>query len=273
MKIVITDLDGTLLNDKSLVSELDYKTLEKLSEEKIIRIISTGRSVYSALKVLENDFPIDYFIFSTGAGIIDWKTKEIIMRNCLDEKLTFEIIETLIELKVDFMVHKEIPLNHEFYYYHSDENNIGFNNRIEIYKNYAIPISKISKDFKATQFVVIIPNDIILFDRISKKLNDVNVIRTTSPINDNHIWLEIFPKNVSKGHSALWLINKLEIELKHLVALGNDYNDIDLLEIAGSSFVVENAPTDLKNKYNVVKSNNNCCFSDAIYQAFNALNK
>jgi len=38
--------------------------------------------------------------------------------------------------------------------------------------------------------------------------------------------------------------------------VGNDYNDLDLLEWAGKSYVVENAPTDLKARFPAVASNN-----------------
>jgi hypothetical protein len=39
--------------------------------------------------------------------------------------------------------------------------------------------------------------------------------------------------------------------------VGNDYNDLDLLEWAAHSFVVENAPDDMKNRFETVSSNNN----------------
>ncbi|MBW2583573.1 MAG: HAD hydrolase family protein [Deltaproteobacteria bacterium] len=42
-----------------------------------------------------------------------------------------------------------------------------------------------------------------------------------------------------------------------IVSVGNDYNDIDLLEWTPSSYVVNNAPSDLKNRFTCVASNNN----------------
>ncbi|MEI7596930.1 MAG: HAD family hydrolase [Bacteroidota bacterium] len=268
MKLIITDLDGTLLNDEQLVSNTDFDVLKQLGEIGAVRAIATGRSLFSVNNVIYPDFPIDFMIFSTGAGIMNWNNKEIILKQELSAIKTTEIINILIKQNVDFMIHKGIPNNHEFYYHCFDKGNKGFQNRINIYTEVAIPIESIPSNFRATQFVVILPNDLQLFSKICKKLKGVKIIRTTSPINDDHIWLEIFPEDVSKGHAAIWLANKLGIEIIETVAIGNDYNDIDMLDITGNSYVVDNAPADLKEKYKIVKSNNNNGFSEAVKKSF-----
>lgn len=68
--------------------------------------------------------------------------------------------------------------------------------------------------------------------------------------------MEIYPNGVNKGSSLMWLCNKLNISLKGTIGLGNDYNDIDFLDIVGKAFVVENSPSILKNKYLTTVSNN-----------------
>ena len=77
IKIVVTDLDGTLLPSQGCISKKNYNTLVSLRDKEIIRVIATGRTLYSAMAVLPEDFPIDYLIFSSGAGIIQWNTKEL----------------------------------------------------------------------------------------------------------------------------------------------------------------------------------------------------
>jgi len=46
IKIVISDLDGTLLPAQGEVSDCDIKSLNKLEEDKIVRVIATGRNLY-----------------------------------------------------------------------------------------------------------------------------------------------------------------------------------------------------------------------------------
>ena len=74
LQMVITDLDGTLANPEQKISQADLDTLKRLGEMDIIRVIATGRSLYSAIKILDKNLPIDYLLFSSGAGILSWKT-------------------------------------------------------------------------------------------------------------------------------------------------------------------------------------------------------
>jgi hypothetical protein len=70
-------------------------------------------------------------------------------------------------------------------------------------------------------------------------------------------WIEIFPTVVSKSRTAAWLAEELKIDKREIVSVGNDYNDLDLLEWTAESFVVDNAPADLKKRFAGVASNNN----------------
>jgi hydroxymethylpyrimidine pyrophosphatase-like HAD family hydrolase len=62
---------------------------------------------------------------------------------------------------------------------------------------------------------------------------------------------------VSKSRTAAWLAEELKIDKSEIVSVGNDYNDLDLLEWTAKSYVVDNAPADLKDRFAGVASNNN----------------
>ena len=81
--MVVTDLDGTLLNDRRKVSREEYSTLLELGRREIPRVIATGRSLFSVSKVLPDDFPVDYLIFSSGAGCLEWKKRELLFLTIL----------------------------------------------------------------------------------------------------------------------------------------------------------------------------------------------
>ena len=76
MKAIITDLDGTILPQGENISTSTLHTLEQLGAEGIIRIIATGRTLFAARKFLPDNFPIDYLVFSSGAGIMRWRDKK-----------------------------------------------------------------------------------------------------------------------------------------------------------------------------------------------------
>jgi Cof subfamily protein (haloacid dehalogenase superfamily) len=267
IKIVVSDLDGTLLPAQGEVSIRDINTLKKLKEEKIVRVIATGRNLYSALSVLADDFPIDYLIFASGAGIFDWKKRELIFSQHLDSDSVFEISSELISLKRDFMILDTIPNNHQFAYYRSGNSNPDFDRRLSLYKPFANPIGNAEETKReACQLLVILSNCVNGFNELKAKFENVKIIRATSPLDHESIWMEIFPLHISKAYGAEWLCKHLEIDSKLSMVIGNDYNDLDLLEWGKHPYVVANAPKELKDSYQVSKSVDESGFSHAMSQ-------
>jgi hydroxymethylpyrimidine pyrophosphatase-like HAD family hydrolase len=84
------------------------------------------------------------------------------------------------------------------------------------------------------------------FDKLSPGLS---LIYSTSPMGDDSLWLEIFPPGVSKSSAARWLAEKLSIGAHETVAMGNDFNDLDLLAWAGSAYLTSDASPALRPLY------------------------
>lgn len=264
--MVVSDLDGTLLGPDHRVSEQDYQLLHLLRTKNIYRVVATGRSVYSANKVLSAEFPIDYLIFSSGAGVMDWTQQEILLQRSLTASETAFIAKFLIESKMDFMIQMPIPENHHFLFFASHARpNPDFWRRIEIYQSFAAPLQQpIDSIGASSEFVVIIPDGVAVYDQIKCQLPQFNVIRATSVLDGQSIWVEIFPKDVSKATAAAWLCERLGCSREMVLGIGNDYNDLDLLNWTGHSFVVANAPIELKNKFRCTASNAESGLSHAV---------
>jgi len=266
MRLVVTDLDGTLLRDDKTVSVQDLATLEKLGERRIVRVAATGRNLLSAKHVLVPEFPIDYLIFSSGAGIYQWPQQQLLTSNFLPAETVERIARILIQYQIDFMIHELIPDNHHFLYYQSPHPLPDFFRRMEIYRPYARPLDLNARYNHACQLVAIFPNELDFFMEIKRKLAGVKVIRATSPIDGKSIWMEIFPEQVSKARGTQLLCEKYHINSQQVLCVGNDYNDLDMLQWAKMSFVVANAPGDLRSQFRVCSSNMQSGVSDAVNQ-------
>jgi Cof subfamily protein (haloacid dehalogenase superfamily) len=268
IKMIATDLDGTLLNADQRVSDEDFNTLLRLGDQEITRVIATGRSPYSFHKVIPADFPIDYLVFSSGAGIMDFHSKEIIFSLNLPEEQVHAIALKLRELEVAFKVLAAVPENHHYVYYQNGELHPDFIRRMETYRGFERPISFDPPNFgEACQFLIILPPDPARFEELKANFPGVKVIRATSPIDHRSIWMEIYHQDISKGNAVDFLCRLHQISRSEVMGIGNDYNDIDLLAFAGVPFVVSNAPPELKARYRQVGSNNENGFSEAVYKA------
>ena len=262
--MIITDLDGTLLKDDKTVSRKDLNTLLRLKHLGIIRVAATGRNLHSIKQVLPEDFPVDFIIFSSGAGIIDWHTKKIIHANYLSGSQIDHIKSVLHSMKVSYMIQHPIPDNHFFSFYEDTFVTKDFLNRRIQYSDFATSLHEQKYPYTtATQFLVIL-TAMEMFEKLEAHLSNVEIIRATSPMDHQSIWMEIFPQDISKGHTCEWLCNYLQLDPAKTLAIGNDYNDMHMLHWAADSYVLENAPDELKKQFKVSESNQNSGFSKAV---------
>ncbi|MCP3901223.1 MAG: HAD family phosphatase [Desulfobacteraceae bacterium] len=284
-KLFITDFDGTLLRDRKTISKDDINALTELKEQGIIRCIATGRSIYSFLKTLKTfpidshlEFPIDYLIFSTGAGIMDFNTGAILKSFSLNESDVINIADYFEKYKLDYMVHKPVPDTNYFVYKSFGNENKDFNDRINLYQKYSslLDESKGLNGFgKSTEVLAIIPLKSVFaspeqIEKIKHDLSKFSVIIATSPLDKKSLWVEVFNKDVSKSKAASILAQKLMIKRKDVFSIGNDYNDLDLLEWSGNAFVVGNALSEFKNRFEQVPSNNDSGVRAAIEKCIKA---
>lgn len=277
-KLFVTDFDGTLLKDDKTISQKDIQTLRTLGQKKIVTAVATGRSLYSFEKTLmslgmtssSSPLPVDYVIFSTGAGIIEYPGGKLIYEKAVSPHDIKKITAYFNQRKFDYMVHKAIPDTHWFQYKSHTAYNPDFQERISLYNEYAGPLADDHYYFEpATEVLAILQGgaDRDAIQQIRMDLSGFSVIHATSPLDHQSAWIEVFHKEVSKAKTVSRLALELGISQQNVISVGNDYNDQDLLAGSGKGYVVENAPHSLKKVFQVVSSNNHCGVSQAAEEA------
>ena len=266
-RAVFTDLDGTLLDAHQQLALVNRETLERLGKDKIWRIVVTGRSLFSARRVLDPYFPIDVLVTSSGAGIFSFPGEQMLHSTMMEEPHVQRSAAILKQLALDFMIHAPLPDNHFFKWHRSGRQNTDFGKRLEIYSGYHQPLPEnLATVGPATQLLVVCPRDDDgqLHRSLQTELPNLTVIRTTSPLDHRSIWYEIFPPGISKASAAAWVCEHYGIDQHTVLTVGNDYNDLDLLHWGSFSRVVANAPPDLRRQFAMVADHNNDGFAEAV---------
>ncbi len=247
--IFVTDLDGTLMRG-GRISEGDLKAFKGLSEQGIMRVIATGRSLYSARSCLADDFPADYLILSTGNQIVNWPTQKVMRSAFLSGQDVKKICHFLRGHGLNFMVHENFPHNHRFAYHRGHKNVADFDRRLALYSNHSHEQTGDPDALAASQIVVIVDGcDAAMHERINRELENHSVIRATSPLDDQSVWIEIFAADVSKASGIKHLVNHYGLHGALSAAIGNDHNDRDMLELVQMPFKVAGAFLDDEDKY------------------------
>jgi hydroxymethylpyrimidine pyrophosphatase-like HAD family hydrolase len=264
--MVVTDLDGTLLDPRGHLGAANRGALERLGEGGTLRVVATGRSLYSARKVLDEEFPIDYLVFSSGAGILDWPSAELLVVHQMEREHAQGAVDALLARHLDFMVHMGVPDNHHFYLHDTGVDNPDFHRRWDRYRDFALPLDgRDVAHMEVSQLLAIeAPEQDSQFEELVRELDHLNVVLTTSPLDHRSRWIEIFPPEASKSRASEWIRRRHRIPHDAVLAVGNDFNDRDLLDWAQSSYVVANAAGMLKSRYRVVASNDDQGFAEAV---------
>lgn len=263
-RMLVTDLDGTLAGPGGVLSGEAHRLFTFLGREGVLRVVATGRSLHSARQVIPADFPLDYLIFATGTGVLDWRTQEVLLAHALEAPVVGLLTRELRDRGLDFMVHFPVPDNHLFRFHQSASPREDFLRRLERHRAFATPLNGAPE--RASQFLTVCDegrgHD--LQKNLAARHTRLHVCLATSPLDHRSHWVEIFDEKASKSLSSAWIAARESVEAKAVLAVGNDYNDLDLLRWAGTACVVGNAPEALRRDFPCVASHDRDGVSEAV---------
>lgn len=254
--IFITDFDGTLYDHAFGFDELALQGLAELKHNRILRVVATGRSNFLLHREIDVRTFADYVVFASGSVIYDCAGDRLLHLEFLPKAKVYEICRILRdELQLNFMVQNVWPNNHTFMYWPRESQISDFTRRVALYASSAAAeyIAGLPS-VDATEIITIISPERKkeVVDTLQARFLDLNVITATSPLDKTSIWLEIFPQNVSKSKACARLLELLQLKGQPTAAVGNDYNDLDMLQWADYGFVVANAPRAIWGDFEVV---------------------
>ena len=249
IKLVASDLDGTLLNTDKHLSKKTFDAINRLLLEDIIFVPSTGRSLHSVPKFIKDIPSLKYLITSNGAVINHLPTNS----NIASFNLSPAIVTSIIEIirSNDIMIE---AFSKGFAY--CDENTMNNLSRYGVFGSHADYVLKtrthvkniytfFEENINHIENINLIFKDLNLrtyiFDILSKELSEC--ITSSSPYN-----LEIASPFASKGKSLKHLCSLLKINMDHVMCFGDGENDIDMFEICQFSFAMENSQNNVKLK-------------------------
>jgi hydroxymethylpyrimidine pyrophosphatase-like HAD family hydrolase len=263
-KIIFTDFDGTIKPPHGQVAASDLAALRKLGRLGVIRVVATGRSLYSFARDYPPEMEFDYLIFSSGLGLCPWNNlnnsrasnqnapAQLIFSHQFSQKQIALALKASIELGRGFFAFQPPPNCHCFVYLAPEiyPPTQGFLDRLQLYAPFAIPYN--GQDLGPRgQFLITAPFDQMppVRDGFEQMAPGLSLTYSSSPYGDRALWLEIFPPNVSKGSAAKFLAESLGLTSQESLAIGNDYNDLDLLAWSGQSYLTSDASPKIRSLY------------------------
>jgi len=249
-KVIISDLDGTLLNENHELSEYTRDIIKKINNKEILFFFATGRHFLDVFKLKkELGLTSSYSISSNGARIHGLNGELLISHNIMDE-ITNEILKTDMDIEIEGGActdEKIYLINPKKMKIQSDTSDL----LSEIYNKENMILKNVMKIFYFSE-----NHDLLV--KIDKEIKS-KYIEYIDTVFSHEKFLEIIPKHISKGY-AIKEIAKLEgFNLSDVLAFGDGFNDFEMLSITGKGIIMENASVDLKKvlPYNEIIGINN----------------
>lgn len=245
-KLIVTDMDGTVLGGDHKITEENMRALREADERGVKVVFATGRFHDSAkehVTFLEEVMPI---VSSNGAIIKHPITNEVLYCNSIDKDISLKIVETLDNLDLSYQIYTD---NEILQKYKTEEEKIKmqdfikntFSDKTEII--FKKDLKEDIKDLNILKFNVVDFERPLLMKEARKEVEKIEGLEVTSSWNDN---VEIMNAGSSKGSAVKFLCELLNIDKEEIIAFGDNYNDISMLEYVGMGVAMGNAEEDVK---------------------------
>lgn len=279
-QLFITDLDGTLLDDQKNISVENLVAMKKLTEDQIYVTVFTGRNYASAKRFIDElgiHIPV---VLQNGAFILDAFSEEVIYRSDLDTSTAIQILQKASSMGMDTLAYTDFLSIHDMLVERRIWTSSPFDpyiqsNRLRI--EYVSSIQdKISPLESIAQLAIIGEASVCakLTEWAKKQLpGKMSPIMSTVMSGEDHSqgigFLEFYGANVSKAIALEKVLQRFRITPEQTVFIGDNYNDVELMEKVGFAVCVDNSPDDIKKKcHMVVSSNNSHGVAEAIQKIF-----
>ena len=247
-KIVFSDLDETLLVNLH-VPEFNIEAIKECRKKGTKFIISTGRSIEIIQYILKEigtyDLENEYSICFSGAVIIENKNNKILFCQGLNHSISQEIINIGNKYDVEIIV---FTLKN-CYFYKIKEDSLEIIRKINQKASFKIfnelNINLIDKDEQIIRIIYSNQNMDYL-KQIKKDFESLSINNELDIFFSSGRYMELNPKGMNKGFAIKWLSNYLNIDIKDTIAIGDNYNDISMIQEAGLGCCVSSAHEDVK---------------------------
>jgi Cof subfamily protein (haloacid dehalogenase superfamily) len=258
LRLIAIDIDGTLLNPEFHISETDLATLRRAHAQGVEVILVTGRRHTFALPIAQQ-LGFDLWLISSNGAVTRSLAGETFHRDLLPESTCRDLVHVMQEFRGQTVLT-------------FDSNGPG-TIVIERLDRLEASIQRwLEKNIQYIQFVVPIENALTTdpvqamfcgpvadMQRVLQVLGacglPITVLRTEYPGRDLSI-VDVLNAGCSKGHALERWANYRGITREQVMAIGDNYNDIEMLAFAGHPFIMGNASEELRSRgWKLTRSN------------------
>ncbi|MCG9479627.1 MAG: Cof-type HAD-IIB family hydrolase [Actinomycetia bacterium] len=256
IKLIVSDVDGTLIDKKYQIPELNMRALQDCKREGIRIVLATGKLIYSLIPIIKPLGLTMPQITAGGATLIDLNLK-VHRAIKLNPDLFSEIIDyiksngysPLVSLQDNIMYYDQFTPVVDYIKQTGENLQQTSNLDSDNFKNNAIAISVLHQQEE-------------FGNKLVEKFSNGGVM-ITRPWKT---YVNILPARASKGRALKEIIKHLDLRQEEVAVFGDNLNDLSMFDTAGLKIAVKNAHQQLTDTADIITgSNNEAGVGKAIY--------
>lgn len=251
-KLIVSDLDETLLRDDGSVSQQDLQSIQKLTAQGVKFVPNSGRGFASMQSLLQKIGTLNqdgqYVISYNGGVIVNNYQNQVLVNHYLDWSVANQLY--LLALQQPNLGIHVYTLNDVYIYKPSaDELNYLKTRQVQ-YHDFDEPNLN---QFKETPIVKIIMENTDQTQLADFKTRALAKVETPLTVTfSSNRYVEFNPAGIDKGRAALELAAKLQIKPEEVIAIGDNSNDLSMIKAAGLGVSVQNGIPEVKKHANLI---------------------
>ncbi len=236
-KLLVLDLDGTLTNSEKELSQRNKETLIKAQEKGVTIALASGRPMFGITPLAEalhlSEFG-GYILSFNGGKTIACKDKSIIQEHIMPLDTLPELYRASKEHKMELISYNDTHI--------LSENPEDIYVQKEAFLN-KMPVMKIENlvnyiDFNIPKCLMV--GDAERLAKIEPTIRDQHKERLTI-FRSEPYFLEIMPQGIDKAQSLNKLLAHMKLTPENMIAIGDGFNDLSMIQLAGLGIAMANA--------------------------------
>ena len=269
IRLLALDIDGTLLNPQFQISPTDMGALRRAHSQGIEIVVVTGRRHTFALPIVEQ-LGFDLWVISSNGAITRSLSGETFHRDLLPAETCRELCTSMMEFRGNTVLTFDTEAKGAIVLEHMNELNSSIQRWLEKNLQYIDFVIPIEESLTSNPVQAMFCGQIAHMQRAQAALAtsglDITVLRTEYVERDLSI-VDVLNQGCSKGHALERWAKYRGIAREQVMAIGDNYNDIEMLAFAGVPFIMGNASEELRcNGWAVTLSNDQNGVAAAIEQ-------
>jgi len=246
-KLVALDIDGTLLNSNSEITPATRQALRRVHESGATIVVSTGRRFCTA-KPAADKLGLDVLLSCHNGVLLKKLDGEVLFHQLLSCEVAQTAAKYIKKFKAFPIVFKGTQDEADIIIESATPDIDDVKDYIERNERFVTKVSNLETEPLGDVIEVVAMVPIERHNGIVENLR--NHLRDTAKVIPTHgtslLFLGVANPNVSKAATLKYLVERMEISREEVLAIGDNYNDLEMLEFAGWGILMGNASDELK---------------------------